>query len=164
MSQFSKHVNQVRKFMEKQEFPVNLDIRNMPSSAILRFESTQLSTAASTLFMEARLLEKYVEANNTSTRIARAQLMIEELAEIIEAMITGDEEELLDGLADLLFVTLGTAITFNMPIEEAHEEVCKSNLTKCKRDQSKDPRIRCKGENYVPPKIKEVLEKYRNVK
>lgn len=95
-------------------------------------------------------------------RFLRSHLLIEELAELLISMGEGDQVGTLDAMADLLYVLLGAAITFDMPIVDAFDEVHRSNMTKEKQesDPSKD-RVRVKGPNYVPPDIKGVLERWR---
>lgn len=60
----------------------------------------------------------------------RARLMIEELGEILEALGTQDRVELADGLADLIYVTVGTAVSYGIPIRRIFEEVHNSNMSK----------------------------------
>ena len=92
-------------------------------------------------------------------RILRIQLIIEECAELCEAIALGDEVEALDGACDLIYVTVGTAVAFDWHIEEAFEEVCDSNLTK----QPKAIRVRDKGDTYQPPRLAAILEKHRAI-
>ena len=151
---FQEHKALVQKFHEKHSFAVGLDLEKTEFDAK---ESAILDNVVSTLFKAALRLEHCVKETNNSVAVARAQLMIEELAETIEALITRNKVDLLDGLSDLLFVTLGTAIAYDMPIEEGHREVCRSNLTKAVRKPEDDPRLRDKGPDYDPPRIKEIL-------
>ena len=88
----------------------------------------------------------------TDLRAARASLMIEELRETIEAMITMDETALADGLADLAYVVTGTAVSYGMPIGALVEEVHRSNMTK---DPGQFKPV--KGENFSEPDIWGVL-------
>jgi NTP pyrophosphatase (non-canonical NTP hydrolase) len=94
------------------------------------------------------------------TRLRRAQILVEELAETIEAMAHCDEVAFLDGLSDLMFVTIGTAISFGLPITEGLTEVCKSNLTKRPRKDG-DIRLRDKGPDYVAPDMQKILLEHR---
>lgn len=90
-------------------------------------------------------------------RIARAQLMIEELSEVIQAMSTRDEVEFADGLADLLYVVIGTAVAFDIPLAQLYEEVHASNMTK---DIGGHKPV--KGRQFVHPNIARVLKEARN--
>lgn len=124
----------------------------------------QMSTEAEQpLAMQARLIiaiadELESKVSNPDKRFLRAHLLAEECGECILAMAQGDEIKALDGLTDLLYVLLGTALTFEWPLEEAFGEVHRSNLTKVKQetDASKD-RVREKGAAYQPPNLEAVL-------
>ena len=48
--------------------------------------------------------------SDLANRFFRMHLMLEELAEVIRAFGSGDEVELADGLTDLLYVTVGSAL------------------------------------------------------
>jgi hypothetical protein len=89
----------------------------------------------------------------------RAQLMVEELGETIEAMAKLDDVALVDGLSDLQFVTIGASEAFGLPTEAGLNEVCDSNLTKDPRSDA-DHRLRDKGPNYRPPNILRVLDEW----
>lgn len=95
-------------------------------------------------------------------RVLRMHLLCEEMGELFIAMSTADEIETLDGLADLLYVLIGSAITMDLPLGEAFVEVHTSNMTKTK--QPTDPsaeRLRSKGPDYKAPDIEKVLKAYR---
>lgn len=96
-------------------------------------------------------------------RFLRSHLLLEELGELLMAMGNGDEVETLDGMADLLYVLLGAAITMELPLPEAFDAVHHSNMTKEKQedDPSKE-RVRVKGPNYLPPDIAGVLAAHRS--
>ena len=101
--------------------------------------------------LESRVVE--------DARYLRAHLILEEAGELVKAMAAGNLEEVLDGLADLSYVTAGTAVQFKLPLAEAFEEVHRSNMTKG-GGGSTDPRVRNKGEGYEPPNIAALLEGY----
>jgi len=112
--------------------------------------------AASVFFMDR------FKKVSQDVRLLRAHLLCEELAEVFQGMYDGNEQEVLDGLADLLYVLLGTAVTFDLPLEEAFLEVHKSNMTKEKQPKDADKaRVRDKGPNYVAPDLARVLREYR---
>ena len=122
-------------------------------------EQQALSHAAATL---STIAEELLKHSKTDVRALRAHLVIEECAELISAMSTRDEVQTLDALADLLYVLLGTAVTFDLPIGPAFIEVHSSNMTKTK--SAKDPhgqRLRDKGPKYRPADLASVLLKYR---
>jgi len=87
----------------------------------------------------------------------RAHLVVEEVAELLAALAAGDEVGTLDALADLIYVTVGTAVTFGLPLAEAVEEVHRSNMTKTLvRDRPGHPG---KGDGYSPPQLAELLRR-----
>jgi phosphoribosyl-ATP pyrophosphohydrolase len=63
-------------------------------------------------------------------RALRAELMVEELSELLSAMADRDEVDTADGLIDLLYVTFGTCTTFDIPAKPIFDEVHRSNMTK----------------------------------
>lgn len=90
-------------------------------------------------------------------RLYRAHLMIEELGELCLSMGAGEKLGTLDGGIDLLYVLLGTlGTTFNLPVDEAFEEVHASNMTKMPRT-SDNLRMRNKGSQYRKPDLARVL-------
>jgi NTP pyrophosphatase (non-canonical NTP hydrolase) len=122
-------------------------------SDTLEFASSQLSC------ISEHLLSMHLDDD---PRLLRAHLMCEELAELLAAMMHHDEERTLDALADLLYVTLGTAVTLDLPLAEAFVEVHKSNMTKQKQDDDPDgERLRDKGPDYVAPNLEKILTLYR---
>lgn len=121
-------------------------------------EAHGINEAGELLISESkRLLQTYDK--NHDQRFLRTSLMLEELGESLQGMSVCDEVAVLDGLADLLYGLIGTAIQFDLPIIEAFLEVHRSNMTK--RDYAGDCRIRDKGPDYVPPDLGRVLREYR---
>ena len=88
-------------------------------------------------------------------RYLRCHLHAEECAEFMAACSAGDEELAMDALTDLLYVVVGTAVMFGWPLDEMFDEVQKSNMTKQPRT---GPRLRDKGQDYVPPDFKQFLK------
>lgn len=118
-----------------------------------------LETAATSLSNYAEELLKFAA---TSRRALRGHLLCEELAEFLSAMHAGNELEMLDALGDLLYVLLGAAVTFDLPLAGAFLEIHSSNMTKEK--QPEDPhgeRVRSKGPNYRAPDLFKILAAYR---
>ena len=105
--------------------------------------------------------------------LLRVGLLIEELSEFQQAVSTvihasnKDEEkeglvEMVDGITDLLYVVIGTAVALNINIEEAFNEVHRSNMSKL--DANGEPIFRedgkiLKGENYSPPELERFVGK-----
>ncbi len=64
--------------------------------------------------------------------------------------------ELTKELADLMYVTIGTAVAFGLPLEEVFTEVHKSNMSKLGDDgkpQFREDGKVLKGPNYKPPNL-----------
>ena len=60
-------------------------------------------------------------------------------------------------LADIIYVLVGFAVTFGLPLEKVFEEVHKSNMTKTLGNKREDGKI-LKGEDYVPPRLDYLFE------
>lgn len=91
----------------------------------------------------------------------RARLIREELDELEAYLLTGNLIEIADALADLLYVTFGTAVELGMDMEPIFNEVQRSNLSKLWPDGK--PRYREDGKvlkppNYSPPNLAPILE------
>jgi hypothetical protein len=101
--------------------------------------------------------------SDSDLRFLRGHLCIEEPAEMLLAMGEGDEVKAFDGLLDSLYVLLGTAVTFDWPVDEGFAEVHQSNMTKIRKGD--DPgRVRDKGLEFRPPQLAQLLERYRDGK
>jgi NTP pyrophosphatase (non-canonical NTP hydrolase) len=85
----------------------------------------------------------------------RNSLLMEEVSELFSAIYRKDKIEIADGLADVLYIVLGTCGILDIPIEEVLEEVHRSNLTKDKGA--------VKGEGYEKPDIGRILEEHNKV-
>jgi hypothetical protein len=62
--------------------------------------------------------------------VLRARLMLEELGELLAAMAVSDTVEIADGLADLIYVTVGTGIAFGVPLDRVWSAVQEANMAK----------------------------------
>lgn len=88
--------------------------------------------------------------------LLRIRLMYEELGETISAMIKSDNlADIADGLADLLYVTFGTAVSYGIPIDEIFREVQRSNMSKSTEKDEYGKTI--KGPDWSPPNINKIL-------
>lgn len=88
----------------------------------------------------------------------RLHLILEETSELVDGLIAGDKVNVLDALADLLYVTAGTAAVYNLPLTDAFLEVHRSNMTKERQQTDVDgDRVRDKGPNYDPPNLRLLL-------
>ena len=88
----------------------------------------------------------------------RLKLIMEEATELVTACHLGNLELVADAVADLLYVTFGTAVSFGLPIRRVFAEVHRSNMTKSmEKDEKSIKGKTLKGDNYVPPNIKATL-------
>ena len=154
-----KQFEKTKLFHCKQGFSIDEDLTALKWHSIM---SEFLEKDIANALLELATIMEEMMKTCTDPRLARTQLMVEELGEAILGLANCDELETLDGLADLEFVTKGTAIAFGLPLPQAVDEVCASNLTKAPRKKD-DIRLRDKGPNYVPPNLKRVLDLHRGV-
>lgn len=89
-------------------------------------------------------------------RDLRVSLITEEFRELREALEANDIVEVADALADLLYVVVGSALQWGIPLERVVAEVHRSNMTKGGDAKRADGKI-LKGPNYSPPDIAGVL-------
>jgi predicted HAD superfamily Cof-like phosphohydrolase len=92
-------------------------------------------------------------------RVLRLRLMMEELGELSVAM---EQEELVnvaDGLTDLLYVVVGTAVCYGMGgiLDEMFREVHRSNMSKDFIDRPGGGKGAIKGFNYTPPDLASII-------
>lgn len=85
----------------------------------------------------------------------RQQLLLEELQEYVDAVRAGDLVEVADGITDLAYIVLGTAVSHGIDLQPLLDEVHRSNMTKDHdRDNINKP---VKGERFERPRIAELL-------
>ncbi len=87
-------------------------------------------------------------------RDLRAALLAEEVAELGEAIVARDIVKIADALADIVYVAVGTAVTYGIPFDAVFAEVHRSNMTKA---NAPDEAKLVKGPGYEPPRIAELL-------
>ncbi len=90
----------------------------------------------------------------------RVRLLEEESAELVDAVRRDDIVAIADALADIVYVTFGTAVTYGIDLEAVLREVHRSNMSKL--DASGRPVMRddgkvLKSERYTAPEIGVVL-------
>lgn len=90
----------------------------------------------------------------------RLELIEEELDEFVEAAVAEDIVEIADALGDLLYVVVGAALEYGIPLDAVVDEIHRSNMSKL--DENGRPIYRedgkvLKGPNFTPPDIKGVL-------
>lgn len=109
---------------------------------------------------ELRLRRKLIEeeARETLTAIERC-LSLRSIHENY-AKLRGEQESLIievaDGLADMLYVTFGTALSFGIPIESVFAEIHRSNMTKQKLGHTNVGEKIQKG-NFSRPQIGSII-------
>lgn len=86
----------------------------------------------------------------------RMRLIDEEHRELIYALAAENIVGVADALADLLYVVIGSAHQWGIPIERVFAEVHRSNMTKGDGPKRADGKI-LKGHNYSPPDLSFVL-------
>lgn len=150
-------INCVKEFMQKQRLTLGQPL-NCEYNASLSWYAQKVAEAAK----QFKSIMDH-QGDGGDQRIVRAHLVCEECSEFLEAMSTGTEVDVLDALADLCYVVFGSALAFDLPLQQAFDEVHKSNMTKRVRSAD-DLRCRDKGESYETPNLTRVLEEYRNEK
>ncbi len=88
--------------------------------------------------------------------LTRASLIQEEAAEFTAACREGDQIEMADALADILYVTYAAAVVMGIDLQEVFNEVHRSNMSKTSVT-TRGGKI-TKGADYQPPEIMEVLK------
>lgn len=91
----------------------------------------------------------------------RSALLAEECQETVDAIAAGDMVEIADGLADVIYVAVGTALEFGIPLERVWAEVHRSNMAKVdpvtgKAVKRADGKV-IKPEGWTPPDVAGVL-------
>lgn len=90
----------------------------------------------------------------------RESLIDEERRELYAAIGNRDIEGVADALADLIYVTIGTALEFGIPLDRVWTEVQRSNMAKAGPDgkvlRRSDGKI-LKPEGWTPPDIAKAL-------
>ena len=90
----------------------------------------------------------------------RMSLLAEEFEEVCRAWENNDINNLAQELADLIYVCLGMAWVYGIPLEVIFDEVHDANMEKDGGGQREDGKI-LKPEGWEPPRIKEIMEAYR---
>jgi predicted HAD superfamily Cof-like phosphohydrolase len=88
----------------------------------------------------------------------RFHLMAEELLELSDAFDAKDIVAIADGIADLLYVTYGTAAECGLDMEPIFAEVHRSNMTKVGGYKSHIGKW-IKPPNYSKPNLKPIIDR-----
>ena len=89
--------------------------------------------------------------------LLRVRLMNEELAELVEAMQLGQYVNIGAELIDLLYVVYGTGVEYGLPVDEIFAEIHRANMTKTSSTDAGGKVT--KGDNYVAPNVRAILDK-----
>ncbi len=113
-------------------------------------------------FMKTFGQEVKVKAEFPTKKVERLRydLIVEELAELREAMNNKDLKEVADALTDILYVTYGAGHAFGINLDKCFEEVQSSNMSKL--DANGKPIFNesgkvMKGPNYFKPDLTKFL-------
>ena len=132
----------VELFHRKHAFAVGIKLKHAPPRC--DYFKAALQTIAATL-------ERKAGAGDL--RALRLHLIVEEVAELAGAFETSNEVEMIDALADLVYVAVGTAVAYGVDLDGAFECVHQSNMTKAVAKPD-DIRLRDKGDTYTPPDLR----------
>lgn len=94
--------------------------------------------------------------------LLRIRLIKEECDETLSALYRDDLVELADGLADLIYVCVGTALEYGIPLDLVWNAVQRANMTKVDPATGKvlkreDGKV-LKPLGWTPPDIKSIIE------
>lgn len=157
-------VDDVRAFHEVCDLPIAAIRVIPPDFTLLERELNGISGALLRAAKNLQHLASHPDMNDADRLLAgRARYLVEELGETLVALVQGDEAEVLDGLADLIYVAVGAAITLDLPLTEAWAEVQATNMAKAPggavvRDAA--GKI-MKPPGWSPPDLVAVLARYR---
>ena len=96
---------------------------------------------------------------DVSERELRMNLLEEEFNEYIQGEENSDITEIADALADIIYIALGTAVSYGIPLDRIFEEVHRSNMAKLvdgKVLRRADGKIQ-KPEGWTPPDVENIL-------
>ncbi|MBH0201627.1 MAG: hypothetical protein HP496_04830 [Nitrospira sp.] len=97
---------------------------------------------------------------SAETKHLRVRLIQEEFDELKEAMASGNLAAVAKEMADLLYVTYGTAVSYGIDMEPVFQEVHRSNLSKIGGYKRADGKW-VKPPTYSPANIEPILEVQR---
>ena len=111
--------------------------------------------------------EKYGHLINNTPQVPpqpvkdlRLSLCLEEFTEFFEALLKNDMTEIADGAADLVYVVVGTCISYGIPFDRVFQEVHRSNMTKTSVKAEEGQKYGTKtpkGPDYKPPLVGLIL-------
>lgn len=151
--------NEVQEFHKKFGFPVDRDLRCEPDGTFPRGFGQGLMIMAKGL---VPLAVKQGELGDE--RMRRCQLMLEELGELICALDDKDPIAAADALGDCMYVILGTAVTYGLPVEEIFMTIHASNMSKTRDEGDSRMKVKDPARGYFPPDTCRVLRQHSQYK
>jgi predicted HAD superfamily Cof-like phosphohydrolase len=94
---------------------------------------------------------------NSPKRALRRNLIREEFEEFLEAEEHNDKVAVADALVDMIYVIVGTALEYKIPLEEVFDEIQRSNMTKFIDGYIREDGKYMKGKSYRPPDIEGII-------
>jgi phosphoribosyl-ATP pyrophosphohydrolase len=161
MPTLSDAADQLRMAVEAFHKKMNLDFKADLSTMVKRNDCPMLRAIMHNQAEAA--LTQYGKGGDL--RLLRLHLVLEECGEWLTALMDADEVKLMDATCDLVYVLLGTLISFDLPFGEGFAEVQKSNMTKTPKglsdNSAEQARLRDKGTKFKAPNLEAVLVKHR---
>ena len=123
----------------------------------------QVSIAALVRSFHERLgLSVSSQPSTPSAELAalRQRLLVEEVAELGEAVAGGSLVEVAHELADVVYVAYGTALTYGIELDDVIAEVHRANMSKLPPPGG--PRVEgkvLKGDGFRPPDVEAVVRR-----
>jgi predicted HAD superfamily Cof-like phosphohydrolase len=94
-----------------------------------------------------------------TTKKLRIRLIREETDEFERAANEGNLVKIADALADIIYVTYGSAVSYGIDLDPIFREVHESNMSKGDPEVLKTPSGKVlKAKNYRPPDLQPILE------
>ena len=140
--------DQVRAFHEKNGYPVDQEIGSECRWQLEECKDMMAEWSVAISSTAHSMLDK-------DPAMYRLHLMMEELSETCGALLTHDRVKLADGLGDLLYVIVGTFVTYGIPMQPVFDEIHRANMSKKKRTDN-DIRMRNKGD-WKPPQLEKLV-------
>lgn len=101
-------------------------------------------------------IEEYPQIPTNEVVQLRKKLIEEEHIEIQEALENGSLNQIAKEMCDLIYVVLGTAVSFGIDLNPIWDAVQASNMEKTKGERREDGKI-LKPEGWKPPNIASLI-------
>lgn len=151
------YADDVRDFMTAFSQPVR-DATTVPEWVDKR--THRLCATAIGYLNSAHEFAQIAATNSGDERALSIRLILEEVLELVKAIVDGDEEQILDGSVDASYIAVGIAHRFGLPFDAAWREIHSSNMSKLHDGK---PVLDSSGKvvkpaTYSPPDILGVLD------